>query len=441
MGFLINISKSSLIPSTTMLHLGYIWDTITFTLAVPENKVIALKEFCNIALSRPVSLRFLQKILGTIESFRIAYIYAALHYRDLQRQVANSIGSGFTWDVLITPSALARKDLHWWASCPNTLTPRSLKPFNPQLIITTDSSSTGWGAFTSQNEEAYGFWSDEDSIRHNNILETKAVLLAFQSLLRDSNNISVLVRSDNSTTISYINNQGGVRSESISDIIIELFEFCIKRTLYIQASFLCGRHNERADALSRRSRDHTYSITPVFFSFLCNHFNVLPKSDLFASSINFKVPVYYSEGPDPQSSGFDAFLMNWPDSIYAFPPINLVQQFLSYFLQFKIQMGLTIVPYWPAQPFFPILLDLLIDTPLLFSVSRLDAQENLPRHLSKFLACAISSNQERKRGYRKNLQYVSSDRLKSGHSAPIVEAGSNIAIGSIQDHIVIANLI
>ena len=260
-------------------------------------------------------------------------------------------------------------------------------------------------------------------------------------MLRDSNNISVLVRSDNSTTISYINNQGGVRSESISDIIIELFEFCIKRTLYIQASFLCGRHNERADALSRRSRDHTYSITPVFFSFLCNHFNVLPKSDLFASSINFKVPVYYSEGPDPQSSGFDAFLMNWPDSIYAFPPINLVQQFLSYFLQFKIQMGLTIVPYWPAQPFFPILLDLLIDTPLLFSVSRLDAQENLPRHLSKFLACAISSNQERKRGYRKNLQYVSSDRLKSGHSAPIVEAGSNIAIGSIQNHIVIANLI
>ena len=441
LGFIINNSKSSLIPSTKMIHLGYIWDTNAFTLAVPEDKVIALKDFCKIALSQPVSLRFLQKILGTIESFRIAYIYAALHYRDLQRQVASNIGSGLSWDFKIIPSALARNDLKWWASCPNTLTPRSLKPFSPQLIITTDSSSSGWGAFTSQNKEAYGFWSDEDSIRHNNILETKAVLLAFQSLLRDSNNISILVRSDNNTTVSYINNQGGVRSESISDIIIELFEFCIKRTLYIQASFLRGKHNERADALSRRSRDHTYSITPSFFSLLCSHFNILPKSDLFASSINFKVPFYYSEGPDPQSSGIDAFLMNWPDSIYAFPPINLVQRFLSYFLQFKIEMGLVIVPYWPAQPFFPILLDLLIDTPLLFSAARMDAQDLLPRHLSKFLACAISCNQERKLEYHKNLQFVSSNRWKLKPSALTADTGKCFPIGSICKRLIMANSI
>ena len=36
LGFLINESKSSLAPSRTMHHLGYVWDTDSFTLTVPQ---------------------------------------------------------------------------------------------------------------------------------------------------------------------------------------------------------------------------------------------------------------------------------------------------------------------------------------------------------------------------------------------------------------------
>ena len=251
LGFIINEQKSSLSPSQKMCHLGYIWDTVSYTLSVPEEKVIALKQKCIYALEHPVSLRFLQKILGTIEAFRTAFPLAALYYRGIQKQVASNISENSPWDKIVSPSARARIDLSWWISCPNSLPPKPLDPFTPQIILTTDSSSDGWGAFTSLDTEASGHWSEDESILHNNILETKAVLFALQSLLRDTHNKSILIRSDNSNTVAYINNQGG-RSVLINDIIFELYDFCISNNLRIEASFLCGKKNERADALSRQ---------------------------------------------------------------------------------------------------------------------------------------------------------------------------------------------
>ena len=97
----------------------------------------------------------------------------------------------------------------------------------------------------------------------------------------------------------------------------------------------------------------------------------MPHVDLFASRINYKLLTFYSEGPDSQASGFDAFVMPWPSPIYAFPPIHLIDKILSRFIKLNVESGLLISPFWPSQTFFPVLLDLLIDIPVLFSVSHL----------------------------------------------------------------------
>ena len=438
LGFLINDAKSSFAPSQSLSHLGFLWDSVTFTLAVPEDKVRNLKLLCEKALVGLSTLRFLNKILGTVESFRVAFPFAALHYRGLQRDVASLVAKGNSWDTLVRPSVLACNDLRWWISCPLSLPPRTLEPFVPHITVTTDSSSHGWGAFTSDNDEAFGFWSDVESLEHNNVLETRAVLFAIKSLLREVSNSSILIRSDNSTTVSYINNQGGVHSPVICDLIFDIYEFCEVRNLRIQASFLRGIYNERADALSRRSRAHSYSLSDSFFSILCDHFSLTPKIDLFASRLNFKLPQYYSEGPDPQSSGFDAFLMPWPSSVYAFPPIHLVNRFLSRFIKLHIHTGLVIAPFWPSQAFFPLLLDLLIDSPVLFSVSRIRVPHALPPKLLKFLACAISSTPDRQRAFHQNLQVVSSGVSKSRLSALTAEPGASSPIGVTSGRLVTA---
>ena len=439
LGFIINEKKSSLSPSRTMLHLGYFWDTESYTLSVPEDKVANLKVLCSSALDGPVSLRSLQQILGTIESFKVAYPFAALHYRALQREVASHVSAGSDWDSKITPSALSRRDLEWWKSCPAQLPPRPIGPFDPQITVTTDSSSSGWGAFSSLGQEAYGFWSDEESSLHINVLETKAILYSFLSFFRDVSDTSVLINSDSSTAVAYVNHQGGVRSPDISDLVFELYEFCLARNILIQAKFLRGKLNTRADALSRRSQVHSYSLPSSLFLYFCDTFSFTPLIDLFASRLNNKLDDYYSEGPDPHSVGFNAFLMSWPDSVYAFPPVPLVSKFLDKFLQCNISDAILIAPFWPSQPYYPVILELLVDKPILFPVTLLMDSSQVPKPLSTLMASHISSRPERSLAYQSKLSQDCSEVSRQPLLHNIVPHGQDFVIGAIHNRSVTAS--
>ena len=437
LGFIPNREKSMLTPSQTINHLGFIWDSVNFNISVPEKKVIALKNLCRKTLSRRVSLRFLNKILGTIENFRIGFVYAPLHYRGIQHDVAFYISLGYDWDDHIDLSDSAIDDINWWLHCSLKLTPKSLTPFLPQITITTDSSKTGWGAVASNGLETSGFWSDTESLSHINYLETQAVNLGFLSLCRDCSNTSILIKSDNTSAVAYINNMGG-RSAKISGVIFELYEFCISNDLRIQATFLCGRKNVRADALSRRPRDHCYSLPNYIFSYISDRILFTPTIDLFASRINYKLKTYYSEGPDPFAIGFDAFVLPWPEYIYAFPPIHLVDNFIARFLNQNVKFGLFICPFWPSQPYFPTLLNLLIDEPFLISASVLEDASMLPRNVSILMASSISSNWDLQREYLLKLQHASSEALTLKHCALTYEPGKTLPIGVLRKRLITA---
>ena len=437
LGFLINNNKSSLVPSKSMMHLGYIWNTDDYTISVPVDKVLNFKKLCSQALLALVSLRALQKILGTIESFRVAYPYAALRYRAIQRDVASHIRNGSSWDTKICPSDLSRRDLIWWQDCPDRLPPRPLTPFSPQITVTTDSSLSGWGAFTTSGLEAFGFWTEDEANLHINILETKAVLFSFKSFFRDLYDSSILIKSDNSTTVAYINHQGGVKNQTISDLIFELYEFCLARNILIKASFLQGRLNTRADTLSRHVKDTSLSLPSSLFSFLCDSFNLFPKIDLFASRLNFKLDQYYSEGPDPHAVGFDAFLMSWPPIVYSFPPINLVGKFLDKFQNDNISEALVITPFWPSKSYYPTLLELLANDPFIFPASMMETPQTL-RHLSWFLASHISSRQDKVQAYQRTLSPVSCAALRPPPLSNTVHRGASLEIGVIHQKSVTA---
>ena len=56
---------------------------------------------------------------------------------------------------------------------------------------------------------------------------------------------------DNSTESSYINRQGGVLSMLCNNVTIEIWEFCIRRGVYISAAHIPGKENIIADLASR----------------------------------------------------------------------------------------------------------------------------------------------------------------------------------------------
>ena len=136
------------------------------------------------------------------------------------------------------------------------------------LILFSDASKSGWGAWTSV-DEVYGQWSIWESNLHINVLELKSVLFAFQALFCSTYNCSILVISYNMTVVSYINKQGGTTSRVLCDLVLSLWQFCVNH-ISLAASHVAGIHNSRADKLSRLEVvDHDYFISPsVFLPFL-----------------------------------------------------------------------------------------------------------------------------------------------------------------------------
>ncbi len=86
-----------------------------------------------------------------------------------------------------------------------------LEQVSRHVVVTTDASSTGWGA-TCNGQAASGLWMGPRLLWHINCLELLAVHLAlrqFRPLLLGKH---VLVRTDNTAAVSYINRMGGIRS-------------------------------------------------------------------------------------------------------------------------------------------------------------------------------------------------------------------------------------
>ena len=68
-------------------------------------------------------------------------------------------------------------------------------------------SKEDWGAHL-EGRMAKGIWSTQESSLHINILEWKAVLLDLREFLNVVQNCFVLIVTDNSTVVAYINKKG-----------------------------------------------------------------------------------------------------------------------------------------------------------------------------------------------------------------------------------------
>ena len=225
LGFVPNLAKSQLVPVQRIHHVGLVWDSVSFTVSIPDDKLLAIQAKCAKALSVPISVRFLSSILGSLEFFRWGYLHAATHYRALQRNVLSFLSKGLSYDTIVTVSRSARVDLKWWIDCGSELPPRTLSSFSASLSLVSDACLSGWGAWSSAGENVFGNWSSEESTWHINVLELKAVLFAFQCLFRQTFNTSILIKSDNTTVVAYINKQGGTTSKVLCDLALELWAF------------------------------------------------------------------------------------------------------------------------------------------------------------------------------------------------------------------------
>ena len=438
LGFIIKPSKSHLTPSQSIRHVGFIWDTVRFTVSVPPEKVEALKDLCSSAISRPISLRFLARIIGTIDSFKFGCPIAPLHYRSLQLDLVKHLSPTPNWNSLLVLSPSACSDLRWWLECDLDLRPARLTSFSPSHRMETDASLVGWGAYLHSGSYTQGRWSASESKLHINYLELKAVLLAIQSLLPGFSDVSLLVLCDNTPTVCYINHMGGTKSRFLCALSLELWDYCLSHNIWLRAVYFQGSDNVRADELSRVFSDsHDYYLSPSWFSRLHSHFDFCLDIDLFASRIHHHLPRYSSRLPDPGAEFIDSFSLPWSGNVYLFPPIVLLSRVINKFITDNCQFGLLIAPFRPSSPVFPSILDLCIAPPILLPDCAVIRE---PRHckVSQMMAWTISVSVSLQEAFRRTLSPDCSVMWKKNPYRNISLTGRNLPVGVTKGKLILA---
>ena len=370
LGIVVNWEKSQLVPTQQMIYLGVLLDSISFRASPALKRVEKLLPIGDVFLScvkQPVSSWL--ELLGVLSSMIQLVPGGRLRMRSLQLALRRQ------WDQvdqarLVEWSPVIHDDLSWWLDHDRLVLGVSLEQVSPQLELWSDASDVGWGAHIG-DQVASGLWAPEDAERSINARELLAIERAlkwFAPLLVGS---SVAVFADNSTAVSYLRNQGGTHSSLLNSIAQRILCWAEDQSIVLSPQFVMGKHNVLADALSRPNQilGAEWTLKQEVFSDLCRRWPV--SIDLFATSQNHRCSLYFSPYHDLNALGTDALLQNWNGwQAYAFPPWSLIPAVLKK-LRSSSGVLLTIVaPYWPQRPWFPDLLDLVVDGPVALPQSR-----------------------------------------------------------------------
>ena len=435
LGFVINYKKSILVPSQRILHLGYLWDSVTMTKSLPADKLAKIKKMVKKCSSNPCSIRTHAALLGLLVSSSNGFKFAALHYRFFQLSILKALKVNNSWDAIWSLHENVISELNWWSTISlQDLPPVSLLDPVPVLTIFTDASMKGWGSSLSSGDFTSGKWNSDDSKEHINYLELKAIYLTIIHFLPILKGKCISFRCDNTPAVYYFNKIGGTRSPKLCLLAIEIWKIFESNSMNCSASHISGIDNNVADFFSRHSHNHEYSLSQYAFNSLSSLIPFHLDIDIFASKDNKKLPSYVSLFNDSESLCIDAFSLIWPSNIYVFPPIPLISKALLKIQRDEVEFCIFITPAWHHLPILPLLKKFLIFNPIFIKSTHLLGY--LPtRHPFHLMAWPISASFARMRELHPKFPMLSSRALALQPSSHIPGCGQTLLDGLVRENI------
>ena len=364
LGWTVNFKKSILEPLQLMDYIGLHLEFQTGKVYPPQDRwdkiQLLATEF--LTLTSATAKKWCS-LLGLLTSCQDLTPMGRLWLRPLQNHLNQYWWNRKKLYIKIPVDSMCKHAITWWLNPANVMTGVPWTHPPPDLTIYTDSSDTGWGG-TLDNQKVSGKWDQTFVMEHINLKELMAVwktILHFQHQLSGK---SILVASDNTSTVCYLNKLGGTKSQKLLDLTVKILLWCQDHNIHLRARHIPGRFNVISDQLSRLDQIITteWSI----------HHNVIdqisktwenPLIDLFATKYNHKLPVYFSPVPDNQAQAVDAMSQDWSNlTAYAYPPQALLQQVLNKIRDQPCTVYL-IAPAWSSRSWYPSLLSLLVDKP------------------------------------------------------------------------------
>ena len=138
--------------------------------------------------------------------------------RPIQWHLKNNWRVPESLEVIPIPRSL-HPHLQWWLELSNVLQGQPLHPLK---------HAGGWSAHFNEHT-ARGSWSLPESKLHINYLELKAVFLALKEFQDSCSHNIVLVATDNTTVVSYINKEGGMTSGPLCALLWRILTWCTRK--------------------------------------------------------------------------------------------------------------------------------------------------------------------------------------------------------------------
>ena len=221
LGIQVNLTKSSLVPSQSIVYLGMEIHSLPFiarpTPARASNLIRLIEEFLSTP-SPPACLW--RRLLGHLSSLILLVSGGMIRMRLLQLCFKDQ------WDFLddqfqVSWSPLCREDLLWWSRKVQLREGVSLSLPAPDISFFSDASGVGWGALVGEHH-ASGLWLPHQKALSINMRELLAVQLGLQAFEHLIVGMSVALFCDNTTTVAYLRRSGGTFSSTMNSTAREV---------------------------------------------------------------------------------------------------------------------------------------------------------------------------------------------------------------------------
>ena len=368
LGARINVEKSSLDPAQRIEYLGFELETRQMKIWAPQRKLTntkkALKHFLQ---GQQATARDAASILGKLNSLADALFPARVHTAGIHDFKLAALKGG--WDQQTPISQPAIDDISWWLRSMQSLNGRDIHPPKATLTAGTDASDFGWGAWVTTPSGKLRSWGGHFSAtmakEHINLKEMMAVKYFLDSCPVSLKGQVVDVGIDNTTTIWYLNKFGGRRTK-LAQLASQIWDRLRECRAILISHHVPGIQNTIADTESRRVIHLSdFALKAKFFRQIDRDRAFGPHTvDLFASFQDRQMPRFCSREPQPEALCIDAFRISWArENAWANPPFSLIFRVLHKTRIEKTTLTV-MVPLWPAQPWFPMLMSMLVEVPL-----------------------------------------------------------------------------
>lgn len=357
-GFLINVDKSVFTPAQSIEWLGIIWDSVNFSLQIPDRRVQDLIESVSLILSEfpLITARNLAQVTGKIISMspvigNISRLMTRYCYMIIETRSA--------WDSLleIIHSDQVKAELVFWQENIVKLNRKYLAGYScSSVVIYSDASDIAAGACTVElkSKNFHKMWNSVEKVQSSTWREMKAIELALSSFKDQFQGKTIKWFTDNQNCVKIV--KSGSMKLELQKLARSIYSTCVTNSISIDIQWIPRSENEKADYISRLIDHEDWEVSGKFFDLmngLWGPFTI----DRFANFNNKKLNRYNSLYWNPGSEAIDAFSQNWQfENNWLVPPVFSVLRVIKHLLFCKAR-GTLIVPKWISAPYWPYIFD------------------------------------------------------------------------------------